>query len=51
MSELWLANNLQYKGLKEILKELEDKRNPPTKEQKQAEIQSNWARLASLSQR
>lgn len=51
LSEFWLAHNLQYKGLKEILKELEEKRNPPTKEQKQAEIQSNWARLASLSQR
>jgi hypothetical protein len=51
MSEQWLANNIQYKGLKEILKELDEKRNPPTKEQKQVEIQNNWTKLASLSQR
>ena len=51
LTQLWLSNNLKYKGLQDILKELREKINPPTAEQKEAEIQNNWKKLASISQR
>jgi len=49
LSQAWLGNNLKYKGLQGILKDIEKSVKPkPTPEQEREEIQKNWVRLAEI---
>lgn len=51
LAQLWLGNNLKYKALQDIMKDIlasvEPKKTP---EEEAAEIQNNWVRLKALFQ-
>jgi hypothetical protein len=51
LSQLWLGNNLKYKALQEVIKDIlasvEPKKTP---EEEAAEIQNNWVRLKAFFQ-
>lgn len=51
LSQLWLGNNLKYKALQDIIKDIQASVEPKkTPEEEQEEIQKNWVRLKALFQ-